>query len=257
MLRKTLLTTAAMMLAAPCAFGTLVSIDIQSDVAGKFTDFSGVEANAAAADADFAVANVWNIAGLSSHFTDAAGSADTDPSWTNLVDSTGAMTGAGFSITGVVIGTDVVGVGAESGLNEDGLFFDNTTANGTPTSETISFEISGLVAGTSYKLYLNQLDVATWLGSPQNRSMSGLVDTNGDGTPNEAYQMDFPGVLITGTVAADGIIRATAERTANDDSVPTEPDWAGLQISGTFVPEPGSLALLSLGGLFVLRRRRI
>src|SRR5690606_21583275 len=161
---------------------------------------SGVEANASAADAAFGAANIWNVAGLTSHYS-VEGSVDVNPAWGNFRSSTGHRTTARFSITGNVIGTEVIGLGQHA-LNSDALYFSQPGA-----SNSLSWQISGLTPGSPFKLYLNQLDVSTWLGNPQNRAMSGLIDTNGDGTPNEAYQMNFPGVLVTGTVAADGTIR--------------------------------------------------
>lgn len=219
----------------------VVSVDIQALADGTSNDMVGVESNAAAADADFNASNVWNIAGLTTIFSTEV---DSNPSWSGLVDSNGDLTTAAFSITGDVTGTTVVGAGAESALNEDSLFFANPARS---TSDTLSWEISGLTPSSPFKLYLNQLDVATWVSPSQNRAMSGLIDTNGDGSPNEAYQMDFPGVLVTGTVAADGIIRGTSFRTNPPPDPPaqpflTEPNWAGWQLSAD-IPSAPVLAL--------------
>jgi hypothetical protein len=221
----------------------VVSVDFQTNVDGFFINMSGVESNAAAADADFNAANVWNIAGLTSHYS-VEGSVDSNPSWGNFVNSTGKKTTARFSITGDVIGTDVVGVNPPpNALNIDALFFSQPGA-----SNTLTWQLSGLAPGTPFKLFLNQLDVATWLGNPQNRAMSGLIDTNGDGTPNQAYQMDFPGVLVTGTVAADGIVRGTSFRTSSTPNIfVTEPNWAGWQLSAE-VPDALTLEVNTTTG---------
>lgn len=240
----------------------LISVDFQSSVTEVegdpvvvFNSMSGVEPRAATADADFAAADVWNSASLSSHFL-IAGSHDVNPSWSNLVNSTGAATPVRFSILGNVIGTDVVGFG-ENAVNSDGLFFDGQGDFLTLTSTQLAWEISGLQPGTPFKLFLNQLDVATWVG-PQNRAMKGFIDSDGDGTAAEPYQMDFPGVLITGMVAADGIIRGTSQRAATNTLASTEPDWAGFQLVATPVPEPSTLLLVSLttvGAGLAIRRR--
>jgi hypothetical protein len=96
------------------------------------------------------------------------------------------------------------------------------------------------------------LDVATWLGNPQNRAMKGFIDMNGDGVAaaTETYQMDFPGVLVTGTVASDGIIRGTSVRAAANRVGSTEPDWAGWQLSAdvAIAPDPLSLVVNTLTG---------
>lgn len=263
MIRRTVLLIASFFLVTTwgSARATLISVDIQANIPNRFIDMAGVEPSAAAADADFGAANVWNIAGLTTGFNT---SVDTDPSWSGLVDNSGVPTTAAFSITGNVTGTGVVGTTGPNALNVDSLFFANP---GRGTSDTLTWEISGLAPSSPFKLYLNQLDVATWVSPSQNRAMSGLIDTSGDGTPNEAYQMDFPGVLVAGTVAADGIIRGTSFRTnpppPGGPTFVTEPNWAGWQLSAEvagIVPEPSSTTLLLsmlLGFAVTAWRRRL
>jgi hypothetical protein len=241
----------------------LISVDFQTSVPEvgtnpsyvPFTSMAGVEPRAATADVDFNAANIWNIASLSSHFL-VMGSNDVNPSWSNLVNSTGGATPVAFSIAGDVIGTDVVGFG-ESALNSDGLFFDGTGDFDPLTSNEITWQISGLAPGTPFKLFLNQLDVATWVG-PQNRAMKGFIDVNGDGVAaaTEPYQMNFPGVLVTGTVANDGIIRGTSVRAAANRVGSTEPNWAGFQLVAAPVPEPCSCVLLVFGFVAIGLTRR-
>jgi hypothetical protein len=255
---RTVAKVSAIVLAIACPAITraeLISVDFQSSVPEvgtnppyvPFVTMNGIEARAAAADPVFNAANVWNVAGLTSHYF-VTGSNDVNPSWSNLVSSTGGATPVAFSIAGDVIGTDVVGLG-ESALNSDGLFFDGTGAFDPLSSNEITWQISGLAPGTPYKLFLNQLDVATWLGNPQNRAMKGFIDVNGDGVAGatEPYQMNFPGVLVTGTVAGDGIIRGTSARAAANRVGSTEPNWAGFQLVATPVPEPCSCVLLVFG----------
>jgi hypothetical protein len=219
------------------ASALLISADFGSGFAGAVQPlFSGVEPKAAALDPAFGAANVWN------DLTTGVAGLITDPSFTSLLDATGAVTSVALSITGTVESFNGVSPTASS-LTRDYLYW-NT---GPVLSSTLSWTLSGLVPGATYALvfYGANTDV--------DRSFDMSIDGVGSvGAVPTANGVQPDPLYVVVTASAGGLISGTAAGNA------FEADWAGFQIAS--IPEP-STALLLAGGLGLLaaewkRRRR-
>ncbi len=132
-----------------------------------------------------------------------------------------------------------------------------TDAVATTAATATSFTISGLAANTQHQIQLWNLDKDFNNGN----NLSWWDTTNGTGddavfigsienstSPNPATNDDFS---VTGLVTSDatGTLRFGATNTA-----PQAVFINGLELG--VIPEPGSLALLGLGSLMILGRRR-
>ena len=242
--------TAALVTAA---HASLISVDFGPQIPDHH-DFSGVEADAAAADAAFSTANVWNPLRV----TDYSDLPTTNPAFNALKDSTGTVTAVSFSIVGSVNGFDFVSFYNASpvdALRHDMFFF-----VGRDTTPTIDWAISGLVANAAYRFY------AYGTRADQSRLFDMLVDTDGDdllsdetskalgstGNDMQHYQdAYFASVLAD----ANGVIHGRSIGPAS-----AEANWSGFQLAsiGATVPEPATLALLGFGlaGLAFSRRKQ-
>jgi PEP-CTERM motif len=220
------------------ASALLISVDFGSGYAGAVQPlFSGVESSAAALDPAFGSANVWN------DLTTGDAGVISDPSYSSLLDSTGAITDVGFSITGTLDSYNGVSSTASS-LTRDYLFW-----NASPSqSATLSWTISGLTPAASYALvfYGANTDV--------DRSMDMTIDGYGAVGAVVTSNGSQPDPLYVQTVVASaaGVISGTAA--ANPGF---EGDWAGFQIVSAMVPEPSTALLLASGlAVFAAGRRR-
>ncbi len=115
---------------------------------------------------------------------------------------------------------------------------------GTPVEGTIT--ISGLVAGNSYNLagYGSNGDAgygAIWMANG-----NGPLDLRTPPANGGANEGVIPDVLAD----SSGVI--TIQLTSPGSIIIAN----GFELEGTFVPEPMTIGLLSLGGLALLRRRR-
>jgi hypothetical protein len=194
----------------------LISVDLQSSYGSEGRDFSGVDAEAAAASSLFGTANIWNHIGTTGFdvLTDVSG----------LVDSTGSPTTVGFK-TSAHCAYGSASFGGTDLLND--YFYWRTWAG----IWNLDWEINGLVPGGTYALFLN--------GSKSNastpRQFLMKVDIDGDGDLSDqtaATVVSPPGTFFANVIAgADGKIlgRGTAISTA------VEPNWGGFQLAGPLV----------------------
>ena len=213
---------------ATAASAVLISGDFGSGYAGAVQPlFSGVESKAAALDTAFAAANVWN------DLTTGDAGVATDLSYSSLLNSTGAVTGIGFSITGTLDSYNGVSATASS-LTRDYFYW-----NASPSqSSTLSWSFSGLTPGAAYALvfYGANTDV--------DRSLDLTIDGYGTvgSAPTLAGVQPDPLYVQTVVASSGGVISGTA--------VPApgfEADWAGFQIASATVPEPSTALLLASG----------
>jgi hypothetical protein len=244
----------AIALAAPAHAGLLISADFGPQITNTH-NFTGVEADAAAASGAFAGANTWNALRVA----DYGGAPSVNPGFAALKDSAGAATAVNFSITGQVNGFDFIdfyGAFPPDALRHDVFFFNSRFA-----STSIDWQITGLAAGAEYRFY------AYGARADAVRLFDMLVDTDGDGllgdetakaigssgTDMQHYQdAYFASVLAdaSGVIHGRGVGR-----------IGIEANWSGFQLArvdANTVPEPGALALCgcALFGLRLLRRGR-
>jgi hypothetical protein len=209
---------------------------------------------------------VTALAGLA--LTGAANAAlviDTDTDGTDwLIQTTetgGSQTFEGNSVTSTASRTGTWSRGVV-GQPAYGFIQHSTGGAGDPAAATATgtWTFSNLAAG--------QYDVATTFkangASNVRHTVQGvevLVDQSGQPGANEgpSFTTNYVGdrpfdynfvIIDTVTVAANGSITVTIDNSNNTGTLAM--DSVGL----TLVPEPGSLALLGLGGLMITRRRR-
>jgi len=109
-----------------------------------------------------------------------------------------------------------------------------------PIEATIT--ISGLVPGNSYNLAA--------YGSNGDAGYGAVWSANGSDLLDLRYPSATQGVIPNVLADSSGVI--TIQLTSPDSIIIAN----GFELEGTFVPEPMTIGLLSLGGLTLLRRRR-
>ena len=231
------ISTLALCTISSTSFGALISVDLQSATSSSVNS-AGVEPLAATAATSFAAANVWNHLAVSG--------TSTDPSFSNLVDSTGSATPVGFSITGT-LGAFSFGNATET-VRTDFFYFNSRASSG--ISANLMWQITGLTPNTPYNLFQYGSTVSS-------RLFVMLIDKDADGDLSNitAQVVGTTGTLITNVFSnANGTIEGQADGVGPlTDEISNEANWNGFQISD--VPEPTTFMIFALGGLALVTRR--
>ncbi len=203
----------------------LISVDIQGTPGGAYGQV--VATTMMGPEPITGVGQFWNAFVVAAH--DAI---STNPAMA-LVDSNGNPTPVTFSINGTVSGFNYAGT-----LQEDYLFISAGAAD-----PSINWALEGLEPNWLYEMYL-------YGGHFSTRDSSMLIDTDGDGSLAD----ETPFILGTAGAYAEFLSSPEGTLIGLMNSLGHEGNWAGFQLYQT--PEPTTLALLGLGGLALLRRRR-
>jgi sugar lactone lactonase YvrE len=228
--------------AVPSSGINLVSAEFRGEeVFGLNTPtFSGPEPAATALDPVFGAADVWNALKLSFN------PFNVDPSFSNLLDSTGAQTPVSFSITGTVGGVSLYApAGTVSGftnpdpLRSDFLVFNSNSTTIPGESTAIQWQITGLGPNSAYDMcvYGARADVA--------RSFNMTIGGTTLNIPTLLFNDPSPSscVLFRGIFSdASGTIFGVGMGIGSPVGFLNEANWAGFQIA------PSSSISFSLSG---------
>jgi PEP-CTERM motif len=217
--------------AAGPASAEIISVQFQNSqgFADPAINYSGVEPDAAAADAQFASSSQWN------HLAEPYVVDDGTVYFPGLIDSIGANSGAGLSISQIRGGFNNGSV-----LPVTYLFSFQSTQN---------FTIVGLAPNQDFTLFLYAFNSGEF---PNSRgavfTVGGASFDTADGTTSSADSAAVTG-FITGMTSPIGTIDGTWAFDAENSE--GEIDWSGFQLAVTtlavMVPEPGTMALLASG----------
>jgi hypothetical protein len=207
---------------------TIISVQFQG-INNVPVNFSGVEPDAASADANFANSNHWN------HLN-----GDCCISWSHLVDSTGADSGASFSSAPFPYAGDAYNAGSDN-LPDTYIW-----APAVGGSSHI-FGIAGLAPNQSFTLFIYAFNSAN---STNDRGAiytvgSSIFNTSTGHHSSEDATHAVDG-LITGVTSSTGTISGTW---AFDTQNHSEMDWSGFQLdvasAAASAPEPATFALFA------------
>jgi sugar lactone lactonase YvrE len=210
----------------------LVSAEFRGfDFAGVTTPtFSGPESAATALDPVFGAADVWNPLNIPQF-----PALDVNPSWSNLLDSTGAQTPVSFSITGAVGGVSLYapagilpGFVDPDPLRSVYLFFSSNSTTNPGESTTIQWQITGLAPNAAYDMcvYGARADFA--------RSFNMTIGGTTLNVPTLLFNDPSPSscVLFRGILSeATGTISGVGTGIGSPVGFQNEANWSGFQIA--------------------------
>lgn len=161
--------------------------------------------------------------------------------------SDGASTGVGVTVTTTAtFGDFVANVAPSAGLGstDASIFVDHLAANDLSANDLITVTYTGLTDGLSYTLTGGMARSGNTTAFEQTYTVGG-VDYDYTGTTGVNAYAEYTGLSSSG-----GVLSFTVTDFTNSDLASIS------QMQLTVVPEPSSAALLGLGGLALLRRRR-
>jgi hypothetical protein len=209
----------------------LVSVAFKTNTPfGNSPPVSGPETAATNANPLFGAASVWN------NLQVGYGSLDTNPAWTNLLDSTGAATAVNLSITGTIGAFDFWALydpSTNDSLRSGYLFWNSNEANnsgfGPGESTTINWKLTGLPPSTTFDMcvygtladYTRSFDM----------TIQGVTQT----VPTYLYSTaPAPGCVLFTNIMSDasGTISGVGAGQGENLDVANEANWSGFQIVG-------------------------
>lgn len=180
-----------------------------------------------------------------------------------------AVGGSGTETITINGGTDNVASFGDGEFSSNGAIF-NLIKGGVFGVNSIT--LGGLQSGHTYEIQVFNNDAR---GSRHENFLTGYDDGNGSGvvgtsqlnnSPSNGDAPVFPqtdaGDSIIGTFTADSatmtinVFGTNGGPSGNFNTGNSESQINAVQLRTTAVPEPGSLALIGLGGLLIARRRR-
>lgn len=243
------LATAGLATIAGSANASLISVDI--DRAAAATSSNGVWAS-----------STWN-ADFDNSLTEASFT------HSGLLDSAGVTTGVGFTINSSNSNYSVKtfnnwtgGSPSPSALVDDGAYVVNPTNNndGGSSSDTLTTTITGLAANGTYDLIVyvkdgisNVMTATAGAGNTGPTQYTGSINETG---VTDAYGQPTSGGVTTGDFYYFQGITADSSGNLVFNTVGSGgyASLAGFQLQS--VPEPASLALMGIGGLLLMSRKR-
>ena len=188
---------------------------------------SGSEPAATAADPLFGAANVWN--NLPSVYGDGL---DVNPTWNNLVDSTGSSTGVSFSITGTMLPVELFPFLTNPDPLRSAFLAWNSWTNGgggagPGESTTISWTLTGLPRASTFDIcvYGSVADM--------NRSFDMTIQGTTMSVPTfDNLSSPPPNCVLFSNVVSDahGTISGVGAGVGSSLTATNEANWSGFQI---------------------------
>jgi PEP-CTERM motif len=255
-IRLTLAASVAVAVVPPLHADPLISLAFNSpNKFGVSPIISGPDAASTAANPLFGAANVWNNVDVP------FGGELTNPTWTNLVNSTGASIGVTFQVNGTVSGVDFYPfIPNLNPLRSELMGFNDNGQGQLPDiSANITWSLSGLAPNATFDMCVYGSE------ANYNRSFNMTIGGVTHNVPTFDATKSVPPtscVLFNNLISnSAGTITGIGTGIGPIDQFTSEGDWSGFQIveiSSSPVPEPQSLLLIGTGALALattLRRR--
>jgi hypothetical protein len=212
------------------ASNSLISVVFKTDADGFFPvspPMVGPDPAATSANPLFSKANVWNNLQVPFQL-------NTNPTWSNLVDSTGSPTMVKFSITGTVAVTDFWGFPptvTKSPLQSPFIFWNSWTngggAFGPGESTTITWKLTGLPPATTFDMciYGSFADMDRSFDMTIGATTMSIPTFNNTGLPR-ANCVLFTNITSDGHGTISGVGAGIGDSTAAIN----EANWSGFQL---------------------------